>query len=69
MENEINNFLVGENGDFVLAYRLLLPEKYSLGENDFDVLNTIFSKAIKDLPEKSVFLKTAIFKRKKIDTS
>ena len=69
MENEINNFLVGENGDFVLAYRLLLPEKYSLGENDFDVLNTIFSKAIKDLPEKSVFLKTDIFKRKKIDTS
>lgn len=69
MENQINNFLVGENGDFVLAYRLLLPEKYSLGESDFDMLNTIFSKALKDLPDKSVFLKTDVFKKKKIDTS
>lgn len=68
-EENISNYLIGENADFVLGYSMDLPEKYSLGENDFENLNNAFSKIIKDLPENSVFLKSDIFKKDKFDTS
>jgi hypothetical protein len=36
---EMQNSEYGHNGNFVLGYRLTLPTKFSLGEEDFDELN------------------------------
>lgn len=37
LENtEYKNILFGRDGTFSIGYRVLLPEKYSLGEEDYD---------------------------------
>lgn len=33
----MENFLFGAQGSFALGFRIHMPEKYSLGENDFDL--------------------------------
>ena len=44
------NKIVFANGVFGLAYKLELPEKYSLGGDDYASLNEYWNKALKDLP-------------------
>lgn len=66
--NKIENILFGREGTFTIGYRVQLPEKYSLGENDYDNLNEIWTRALRDLPAYSIFCKHDIFERKKIDT-
>lgn len=65
----MENSIFGINGAFILGYRALLPEKYSLGQEDYDLLNEYWAKAIRDLPSNSVFFKQDIFKEKKFDAS
>ena len=65
----MENYLFGQDGSFALGFRFYLPEKYSLGENDFDLLNDIWSKALRDLPIGTIFFKQDIFQEKKFDTS
>lgn len=64
----MENFLFGEQGSFALGFKVYLPEKYSLGENDFDLLNDFWSKALRDLPTGTIFFKQDIFLEQKFDT-
>lgn len=64
----MENYLFGNDGNFVLGYRLQMPEKYSLGENDFDLLNDYWNKALRDLPVGSIFLKQDIIAEEKLST-
>lgn len=65
----MENYIYGEQGNYALGYRLKLPEKYSLGELDFDNLNEFLSKSLKDLPTGTIFFKQDIFKEERYDSS
>ncbi|MDE5510645.1 DUF87 domain-containing protein [Elizabethkingia meningoseptica] len=65
----MENYSFGHSGNFMLGYRLTLPERYSLGEDDYDELNALWAKALRDLPDGSVFFKQDIFTEDKFDTS
>ena len=57
----MENFIYGEQGNFAIGYQIKLPEKYSLGEEDYDLINDYWSKALRDLPAGSIFFKQDIF--------
>lgn len=65
----MENTLVGLEGNFLVAFNVELPEMYSLGETDFDILNESFAKALKDLPDNTVFVKHDNFNDEIIDVS
>lgn len=67
--SEIENVLFGREGTFTIGYSVQLPEKYSLGESDYDELNEIWTRALRDLPPYSIFCKHDIFEKKEFDTS
>lgn len=74
MNNDIflhveDNKAVGKNGVFAMCYEVELSEKYSLGEEDFEVINDSWVKALKDLPKNSILVKQDIFQRQNFDTS
>ena len=64
-----NNQIVFANGVFGVAYKLELPEKYSMGEQDYISLNEYWNKALKDLPIGTIFYKQDVFLKEKFDTS
>ncbi|MDV4099076.1 hypothetical protein CMT22_17780 [Elizabethkingia anophelis] len=64
----MKNSLIGLDGNFLLGYQIELPEKYSLGEEDFDALNEHFTKALKDLPDNTIFVKHDLFNDVVLDT-
>lgn len=63
-----NNKIVFDNGVFGIAYRLQLPEKYSLGQDDYSDLNNYWNAALRDLPINTVFYKQDVFLEKKLNT-
>lgn len=63
------NKIVFANGVFGLGYKLELPEKYSLGGDDYASLNEYWNKALKDLPIGSIFYKQDVFLKTKFDSS
>lgn len=63
-----NNKIIFNNGVFGIAYKLDLPEKYSLGKEDYIDLNNYWNVALKDLPVNTVFYKQDIFLEKKFNT-
>lgn len=65
----MENILFGIEGTFTIGYRAELPEKYSLGEVDYDALNEIWTRALRDLPNNTIFCKHDIFEKAKYDTS
>lgn len=64
-----NNEVFFSNGCFGLAYRVNLPEKYSLGEEDYLSLNEYWNKSLKDLPIGTIFYKQDAFIKKPFDAS
>ena len=64
-----NNMAVGRNGVFAMCYEIELTEKYSLGEEDWEVLNDGWVKALKDLPTGSIVLKQDVFLKNGFSTS
>lgn len=66
---EYKNILFGRDGTFSIGYRVLLPEKYSLGEQDYDLLNEAWTRALRDLPDNTIFCKHDIFKKEKYNSS
>jgi conjugal transfer ATP-binding protein TraC len=64
-----NNKIVFSNGVFGIVYKLKLPEKYSLGKEDYTALNDYWHAALKDLPIGSIFYKQDAFIESKFDTS
>ncbi|MCL1654924.1 DUF87 domain-containing protein [Elizabethkingia miricola] len=65
----MQNSEYGHNGNFVLGYRLTLPTKFSLGEEDFDELNSTWAKALRDLPDGCIFFKQDIFTEEQFNAS
>ena len=63
-----NNECLFRNGVYAMCYHLELPEKYSLGKEDYISLKDRWRKALKDLPE-SIFYKQDAIINKKYDTS
>lgn len=57
------------NGVYSECYHLVLPEKYSLGKDDYLELNTSWHKALKDLPTGSIFFKQDAIIKKKFNTA
>lgn len=60
-----DNSAISLNGDYILAYRVQLPEKYSLGEKEYGQLLKLLHTAIKGLPSGSILLKQDPFLVKK----
>ncbi|NJM78996.1 MAG: DUF87 domain-containing protein [Flavobacterium sp.] len=64
-----DNRIIYKNGVYGMAYKIILPEKYSLGEDDYIDLNKYWYSAIKDLPIGSIFYKQDAFIENEYDTS
>src|SRR5687767_3815353 len=52
-----NNCIVSKNGDVTIAYRVELPEIFTLSDQDYEALHQTLIKAIKVLPKHSIFHK------------
>ena len=63
------NKIIFANGVFGLGYHLELPEKYSMGEEDYVNLNSYWNRALKDLPTGTVFYKQDVFLKENLDTT
>lgn len=61
--------MFGAQGNFALGFKFQMPEKYSLGENDFDLLNDYWNKALRDLPTGTIFFKQDIFSEDKFNAT
>lgn len=64
-----NNEIVFINGVFAMGYKVELPQKYSLGEQDYVELNEYWNKALRELPIGSIFCKQDVFLKDRVDTS
>lgn len=52
-----NNAIISMHGDITIAYKVELPEIFTLSERDYEAYHQIWVKAIKLLPQHSIFLK------------
>lgn len=52
-----NNCIVSKAGDVTIAYRVELPEIFTLSDQDYEALHQTLIKAIKVLPKHSIFHK------------
>lgn len=64
-----NNQVVGANGVFAVGFSIELPERYSIGEDDYEIINDIWNRALKDMPAGSIFMKQDVFLKKNFQTS
>lgn len=62
------NKVVGTNGVFAMGYELDLVEKYSMGEEDYGILDELWNRALKDMPSGSIMVKQDIFLEKGFST-
>ena len=58
-----DNFTQSTSGDQILAYRLVLPEAYSISEKQYDEIHSVWMQTLKKLP-KSILLKQDFFSAK-----
>ena len=63
---EDDNFAQSTNGDQILAYRVVLPESYSLSDKQFDEIHAVWMQTLKKLP-KSILLKQDFFSAKEFE--
>lgn len=52
-----NNAIISMHGDVTIGYRVELPEIFTLSERDYEAYHQTWVKAIKLLPQQSIFLK------------
>lgn len=64
----MENHSFSKSGNFMLGFRVTLPEKYSLGEDDYDELNSLWAKALRDLPDGSICFKQDLFLEDQLST-
>ena len=65
---EKDNLTQSVNGDQILAYRVILPEAFSLSEKQFEEIHALWYKALKNLP-KCVFVKQDYYVKKQFKAS
>ena len=52
-----NNAIISMHGDITIVYKVKLPEIFTLSERDYEAYHQTWVKAIKLLPQHSIFLK------------
>src|SRR5207253_11303634 len=57
--------ILSRQGDITLAYKVELPELFTLSDKDYEALHQVFVKAIKCLPKYTVFHKQDWFVKSK----
>lgn len=57
------NLVKNKSKDVALCYRLVLPEIFTMGEPEFDIIHSDFLKALMILPEGSIIHKKDLFKK------
>lgn len=62
------NHILCSQGDYILAYKIEYPEKYSQSEKDFECLQAEWHKALHHLPSGTIILKSDLYERKKFDS-
>lgn len=63
------NHILCSRGDFAIGYKIDYPEKYSLNRDDIDGLQVLWSKVIKNLPPRTIVVKSDIYDKTKFDAS
>lgn len=63
------NKVVGTNGVFAMGFKLELIEKYAMGEEDYEAVDQLWNRALKDMPQGSIFLKQDVFTEQNLNTS
>lgn len=64
----MDNILIGSEGNILIGYEIFLPEKYSLSEEGFDIINESFCRGLRDLPKNTIFIKHDLFNPVNVDT-
>ncbi|WP_167370498.1 ATP-binding protein [Chryseobacterium balustinum] len=62
------NKVVGTNGVFAMGFELELIEKYAMGEEDYEAVDQLWNRALKDMPQGSIFLKQDVFTEQNLNT-
>ncbi|WP_066223769.1 TraG family conjugative transposon ATPase [Formosa haliotis] len=57
------HMVFASNGNVILAYECVLPEVYSLSEQDFETIHGLWFQAFKELPVGSVIHKQEVYKK------
>src|ERR1044072_4196499 len=57
--------ILSKQGDITVAFRVELPEIFTLSQDDFEALHVAWIKAIKVLPKHTVFHKQDWFQKEK----
>ncbi len=63
------DILMSKNGDVSIVYKVLLPQIYSLNEDEINDINQLFDKVIRSLPENTIIQKQDYFFVNTIDTA
>lgn len=63
-----NDCILSRQGDLTIAFEVILPELFSLSDQDYEAFHQIWIKAIKVLPKNSIFHKQDWFQAKKHKT-
>lgn len=63
------NQILCSRGDFALGYKINYPEKYSLGESDFNTIFSDWERSLKQLPTDTIVAKTDIYLKDSFDGS
>jgi len=56
-----NDLIISKQGDVSIAYKIKMPQIYSLTKEFMDQINTIFDKVIRSLPENTILHKQDYF--------
>lgn len=62
------NRILANNGNLAFAYRLELPEIFSLSETDFEELHSLWFQALKSLPVGTLVHKQDVYRKKGFDS-
>ena len=64
----MGNQILCSRGDFVLAYKIEYPEKYSQSEDDFETLHADWVKAFKNIPTGTIVVKSDVYTKEHYDS-
>ncbi|MEQ8580059.1 MAG: hypothetical protein RIB01_15225 [Balneola sp.] len=63
-----DNVVISRTGDIIYCYKIILPEKHSLSEDQYDALLDIFVKAFRNFEKNTVIHKTDFYMKRKYDS-
>jgi conjugal transfer ATP-binding protein TraC len=66
--NQNENYFLSNNGSFVMGYKVDSPEIYTLAQEDFESINELWTRALKNLPSGTIVHKQDSYFEKEFDT-